>query len=227
MAALDAAQLLRENLLESVSILVAGAEREAQAEHDSSCAQTVRAVCAQLGASVGECPLVCGAEPQEEEAAISARVDRVLAQAGEIDMLLVEAGGLFAAAAQLVTPSEGYPRRVPARASLFTALELAWSVSRAVANQAFIARERPGRIVYLAPADGAQEHSRAACAGLENLARTLSIEWARHAITPVAIAPGHSTDAQELAVLCAYLASPAGAYFSGCLLDLRGPAASS
>src|ERR671934_252664 len=47
-------------------------------------------------------------------------------------------------------------------------------------------------------------------AGLENLARTLSIEWARHAVTTVAIAPGASTSAGELAALVAYLASPAG-----------------
>ena len=39
----------------------------------------------------------------------------------------------------------------------------------------------------------------------------------------VAIAPGEGTPAGEVAALCAYLASPAGAYFSGCLLDLRAP----
>jgi len=31
-----------------------------------------------------------------------------------------------------------------------------------------------------------------------------------------------AASAGELAALAAYLASPAGAYFSGCLLDLRG-----
>jgi hypothetical protein len=39
----------------------------------------------------------------------------------------------------------------------------------------------------------------------------------------VTIAPGDSTSASELAALTAYLASEAGAYFSGCLLDLGGP----
>ncbi|HXO18740.1 MAG TPA: hypothetical protein VOA87_02320, partial [Thermoanaerobaculia bacterium] len=81
-----------------------------------------------------------------------------------------------------------------------------------------------GRIVYLAPAADTGEHAGAARAGLENLARTLSVEWARHAITAVTIAPGSATTAGEVARLVAYLASPAGAYFSGCLLDLRGPA---
>ena len=78
-------------------------------------------------------------------------------------------------------------------------------------------------MVYLAPAAGG-EHARAACAALENLARTLSIEWSRHGITTVALAPGAGTSPAEVAGLVAYLASPAGAYFSGCLLDLRGPA---
>jgi NAD(P)-dependent dehydrogenase (short-subunit alcohol dehydrogenase family) len=50
------------------------------------------------------------------------------------------------------------------------------------------------------------------------------VEWARHSITVVAIAPGAASTAEEVAALCAYLASPAGAYFSGCLLDLRGVA---
>ena len=40
-------------------------------------------------------------------------------------------------------------------------------------------------------------HADAARAGLENLARTLSIEWARYAITLVAIAPGRATPAQR------------------------------
>ncbi len=82
---------------------------------------------------------------------------------------------------------------------------------------------KAGRIVYLAPAPDAGAPAPAACAGLENLARTLSIEWARHGITTVTVAPGVRTTAGEVAALTAYLASPAGAYFSGCLLDLRGP----
>ena len=92
-----------------------------------------------------------------------------------------------------------------------------------IAERAFLPDSRGGRIVYIAPRSDAGEHADAACAGLENLARTLSIEWARHGITAVAIAPGLAS-AAEIAALTAYLASPAGAYFSGCLLDLRGPA---
>ena len=64
-------------------------------------------------------------------------------------------------------------------------------------------------------------HAEAARAGLENLARTLSIEWARLGIRPVAIHPGTETPAGEVAELAAFLASPAGAYYSGCRFDLR------
>jgi NAD(P)-dependent dehydrogenase (short-subunit alcohol dehydrogenase family) len=102
-------------------------------------------------------------------------------------------------------------------------VDAAWNATRAVVNGAFLPAAAGGRIVYLAPAPNGGEHAPAAGAGLENLARTLSIEWARHGITTVTIAPGVQTPAGEVAALTAYLASPAGAYFSGCLLDLRGP----
>ena len=93
---------------------------------------------------------------------------------------------------------------------------------------ALIEQQRPGRIVLLAPrrrrrpAGGPGVHARATRAGLENLARTTSIEWSRYGITTVAIAPGAGTTGETLAALCAYLASPAGAYFSGCVLALDG-----
>ena len=139
-----------------------------------------------------------------------------LTESGSLDLLVVDGAGLFA------------------QGGLRTCLDATWNVTRAVVNLAFLAAEpsspsRPGpslptrRIVYLAPAPNAGERSGAARAGLENLGRTLSTEWARHGITLVTIAPGEATDAGEVAALCAYLASPAGAYFSGCLLDLRGP----
>ena len=96
-------------------------------------------------------------------------------------------------------------------------------MTRALAGAAFIPAGRGGRIVYLAPAPAAAAHAGGARAGLENLARTLSIEWARHGVTAVAIGAGEHSSAAELAALAAYLASEAGAYFSGCLLDLAGP----
>ena len=61
---------------------------------------------------------------------------------------------------------------------------------------------------------------RAARAGLENLARTLSIEWARHGIRTAALQPGRETDPDEVAELTAFLASRAGDYYSGCRFAL-------
>ena len=102
-------------------------------------------------------------------------------------------------------------------------MELAWELTRAVADSAPLSAGWAGRIIYIAPPPAAGAHAVAARAGLENLARTLSIEWARHGVTTAAIAPGEETAAEEIGALTAYLASPAGGYFSGCLLDLSGP----
>jgi hypothetical protein len=102
------------------------------------------------------------------------------------------------------------------------ALDGAWLAIRPVANRAWIEREdaEGGRILLLAPRPG-DAHAEAARAGLENLARTLSIEWARFGIRPVAVLPGAAGAAGEVAELAAYLASPAGAYYSGCAFRLR------
>jgi hypothetical protein len=99
------------------------------------------------------------------------------------------------------------------------ALDGAWLAVRAVAVESWIARGVGGLIVLLAPPPG-DAHAEAARAGLENLARTLSIEWSRFAIRPVAILPGERTAAGEVAEVAAYLASRAGGYFSGCALTL-------
>jgi citronellol/citronellal dehydrogenase len=166
-----------------------------------------------LGARVLDCDVAAGGAPAGEEEA-ERSVSEALAAVARIEMLIVDGGGIFAAA------GAGQP-------GLSTCLQAAWNVTRALVNAAFIAGGEGGRIAYLAPAPGAGAHASAARAGLENLARTLSIEWARHQVTTVAIAPGERSSAAELAALTAYLASPAGAYFSGCVLDLTGPAAAS
>ncbi len=183
-------------------------------------AQAIGEACAGLGARVVECDALSATARDGGEEELEREVDRALAQAGALELLVVDGAALYAALAA-AGGGAGEQRNGP-RVALLGCLEAAWNVTRAVVNRAFLARGRGGRIVYIAPAVDAGEHADAARAGLENLARTLSIEWARRAITTVAIAPGRDTTAAELAELTAYLASPAGAYFSGCLLDLRG-----
>ncbi|MBV9214355.1 MAG: SDR family oxidoreductase, partial [Actinobacteria bacterium] len=125
-----------------------------------------------------------------------------------------------------------------------------WLMSHAVATRAMIPAGG-GKIVNvtLSPHHGlpGMAHSSAARAGVENMTRVLSIEWSRFQIKLTAIAAGHfETQAlekypepvrrgaaltvplgrlgrpEEHAWLVAYLASPAGDYYSGCVITLDG-----
>jgi NAD(P)-dependent dehydrogenase (short-subunit alcohol dehydrogenase family) len=214
MASIEASKLLRPGLLRGVSVLIAG----------DRLATSVHVVCAELGARVYAVGPIDDSSPGDEEAAMAEMVQGAVAELGSVAMLVVDAAGIFAANATDAPARgrEGEDDR--ARTALRMCLHDAWNVTRAAVNVAFLPREQGGRIVYLAPRPHSGAYAGAACAGLENLARTLSIEWARHAITAVTIAPGEQTPDEDIAALTAYLASPAGGYFSGCLLDLRGPA---
>ena len=103
-------------------------------------------------------------------------------------------------------------------AGMQAVLDGAWLAVRPVATAAMIERGG-GLIVLLAPRPGGAV-AEAARSGLENLARTLSVEWARFGVRPVAVLPGDATSSAEVAELVAFLASPAGAYYSGCAFTL-------
>jgi NAD(P)-dependent dehydrogenase (short-subunit alcohol dehydrogenase family) len=225
---LTPAELLRPGLLEGVAVLIAGPPSAPPAGRAP--AIEMGEVLAGLGASVSSCSAASDLSDADQEAALDAAVMAALAQMGRVDLLAVDGAGLFA---------HGLARAANGHAALRACMDSAWNATRATVNHAFLAPAvrdgqgaedsgdepvavRGGRVVYLAPAPDAGAHADAARAGLENLARTLSIEWARHRITTVAIALGARTAGNELAALVAYLASPAGAYFSGCQLDLRG-----
>lgn len=96
----------------------------------------------------------------------------------------------------------------------------AFTAVREAANAHWIDHPGTGQVVFVAPAEGAGRHAGAARAGLENLARTLSTEWARHGVSTVAVLPGAATTEEALADLVAWLASPAGTYVSGTALTL-------
>ena len=108
---------------------------------------------------------------------------------------------------------------------LAAALEQAWAAVREVASGALIPGQAPGKVVLIGPRPDAGPMADAVRAGLENLARTLSVEWARYQITTSSIAPGAATNDEAIAQLVAFVCSPAGEYLSGCRLDLGVAAA--
>jgi NAD(P)-dependent dehydrogenase (short-subunit alcohol dehydrogenase family) len=196
-----ASELLSPDLLDEVSILVVAVSSSgAGGKPEESFARAVGDACEGLGSRL----VVCECDGAVEEAAMDRAVTKALAESDGLDMLVVDGAASFASG------------------GLGPCLEGAWNATRAAVNHAILPADCGGRIVYLAPPPGAGDQADAARAGLENLARTLSVEWARHEINVVTIALGEGTTPGEAAALTAYLASPAGAYFSGCLLDLRG-----
>jgi hypothetical protein len=106
--------------------------------------------------------------------------------------------------------------------ALLSALDEAWTAVREIAVGALIEAEHPGKVVLVGPRSDAGPLAEAARAGLENLARSLSVEWARYRVSVVAVAPGPSTTERELATLVGFLVSEAGEYLSGCRIELGG-----
>jgi NAD(P)-dependent dehydrogenase (short-subunit alcohol dehydrogenase family) len=109
------------------------------------------------------------------------------------------------------------------REGLRTALDAVWAAVRAGAVGGLIPAGEGGPIVLIAPVDEGPFVT-AARDALENLARTLSIEWARYGITVTAVCPGPRTAPTEMVTVVAYLISEAGRYFSGCRIDLGAAA---
>ena len=192
--------MLRPGLLAGASMLVVAASAHAEDGHAGETdGAAVMRTCGELGADARMRWLSDGDAAARDAAA---------ADDTGLDVLVVDGHSIFMAC------------------GLDGCLARAWQATQTVVNRAFLERigdgPRGGRIVYLAPRPGAGAEADAARAGLENLARTLSVEWARHGITTVAVALGDATTPGEAATLATYLASPAGAYFSGCQMDLRG-----
>jgi citronellol/citronellal dehydrogenase len=161
-----------------------------------------------------------------------------------LDVLVNNAGGQFLSPAEAITP-KGFR----------TVIELnvlgTWLMTHAAATKAFIPQEQ-GKVisVTLSPHNGmpGMVHSGAARAAVENMMRTLSVEWARFGIRTCAVAAGQfDTETlrtkyprqvvenvagtvpvgrlgteEEMAWLLAYLASPAGDFFSGAVVTIDG-----
>jgi NAD(P)-dependent dehydrogenase (short-subunit alcohol dehydrogenase family) len=106
--------------------------------------------------------------------------------------------------------------------ALLTALEALWAAIANAANASLIPSGDGGKVVLIAPEGGAGAYADAAQAAIDNLARTLSTEWARYGITATAVTPRGGTRESDLAVLVAFIVSGAGDYYSGARFELGG-----
>ena len=198
----------------------------------------VRAEIEELG---GEC-LAVPADLREPEG-VSRVVDAALDGFGSIDVLVNNAGGQFTAPAEEISDN-GW--RAVQRASV----DAVWSITRTVATRSMIPRGG-GLIVFVgfSPLRGIPgfAHASAGRAAVANLASGLALEWSRHGIRSVCVAPGTiRTEAldgygeeavagwersvplgrlgrpEEVAAVIAFLATAGGAYVTGTTIVVDG-----
>jgi len=121
-------------------------------------------------------------EPAQIEAFVRAAMDRF----GRVDILVNNAGGQFPSPAEQISP-RGF------EAVVRNNLNGTFYMTREVANVAMIPQKR-GRIVNVTAmvvrGFPGMAHTGAARAGVENLTRTLAVEWSSHGIRVNAVAPG-------------------------------------
>jgi citronellol/citronellal dehydrogenase len=180
-----------------------------------------------------------------EPASIEALVRAVLDRFGRIDVLVNNAGGQFPSPAASITP-RGW------EAVVRNNLNGTFYVTREVAERAMLPARR-GAIVNvianIARGFPGMAHTGAARAGVENLTRSLAVEWADRDVRVNAVAPGiirtsaidgyppelveisrtrtpqkRMGTPEEVAHAVVYLASPAALFVTGATLRIDGGA---
>lgn len=176
-------------------------------------------------------------------------VDATLELHGRIDVLVNNAGGQFLSPAEDIS-EKGFDTVI--RLNVHGTWLMTHTVATRAMIPESLGEHRGGKIINitLSPHNGlpGMAHSSAARAAVENLTKVLSIEWARFGISLNAIAVGqvatetlltkypqvvvdnlaHSIPAgrlgrpDDIAWAIAYLASPAGDFYSGSVLTIDG-----
>ena len=191
----------------------------------------------------GEC-LAVSADLRDGDA-VERLVEAALARYGTLDVLVNNAGGQFSAPAEAIS-EQGW------RAVERLSVDAVWNLTRAVATRAMIPGDG-GLIVFVgfSPLRGIPgfAHAAAGRAAVANLASGLALEWSRHRIRTVCVAPGTiRTEGladygeetitgwargiplgrigrpEEVASLIAFLATPGGAYVTGTTIVVDGGA---
>ena len=120
--------------------------------------------------------------------AIAAFVSQVLDRFSRIDILVNNAGGQFPSPAEGMSP-KGW------EAVIRNNLNGTFYMTREVATRAMIP-QKSGRIVnvtaMVARGFPGMSHTGAARAGVENLTKSLAVEWAAHGVRVNAVAPGNN-----------------------------------
>jgi citronellol/citronellal dehydrogenase len=179
-------------------------------------------------------------EPEQVEAFVSA----VMARFSRIDVLVNNAGGQFPSPAMAMSP-KGW------NAVIRNNLNGTFYMTREVATRAMIPASSGAIVNVTANVDRGFpgfSHTGAARAGVENMTRSLAIEWAQFDVRVNAVAPGNNIKSsgtaqygemaieiarqqtpqkrtgtvEEIAHAIVFLACPAAAFITGCVFHIDG-----
>ena len=174
---------------------------------------------------------------------VKAGAEFIKRNAGTLDILINNAGGQFPSMAEMI-PTKGW------NAVIDTNLNGTWNMTSTFANEFFIPNKH-GIIVNIIAnmlrGFPGMAHTGAARAGVDNLTKSLSVEWAPHHIRINAVAPGiilstgldqyppeflHGIESKipmkrlgtidEVADLTLFLASPLSNYITGQTIYIDG-----